>query len=85
MHNLIDPIDLIDDRTVYRFLGESTRAKSWSEDEIWSMGLDPSSAEVKTQRPSSNLKPPDEPWKAKVERRWGRLLYSYFNWRQVHT
>lgn len=57
--------------------------KGWSEDEIGSMGLDPPSADTKTQRPAGSLDPPREPWRAKVERRWGRLLYSYFNWRQV--
>ena len=42
----------------------------------------PISAEQQRKTRSSTLKPAD-PWRSGLSKRWGRLLYSYFNWRQA--
>ena len=66
-----------------RFKRKKVEATQWSEDDI-RHGI-ASAEEVRDIRSNTAKQHKLPDWQLTVNHQWGRLLYSYFNWRQVST
>ena len=66
-----------------RFKRKKVEATEWSEDDI-RHGI-ASAEEVRDIRSNTLKKRKLPDWQLQAHKQWGRLLYSYFNWRQAGT
>lgn len=64
-----------------RFKRKKVEATKWSEDDI-RHGI-ASAEEARDIRSNTVKKHRLTDWQLEVKQQWGRLLYSYFNWRQA--
>ena len=64
-----------------RFKRKKVEATKWSEDDI-RHGI-ASAEEARDIRSNTVKKHKLSDWQLEVKQQWGRLLYSYFNWRQA--